>query len=187
MEIVRDRPCTSRTPRAGGALAKNNAHRCQRRKKGHRHRSVPGCSVAGADGSPAEDARERPLRDGLPFSNRIRGCGRPVLCQTAGQHVRLGNSQGSTGADSQRGFGSRLASSRGGCAVCRSWGRRHIVIYCALAGLPIDRRYDQPQGGGNWFPFDIDSRQVRHNWRSMEEAFDAQSEADVVLGKAEHA
>ncbi|MEL6520878.1 MAG: histidine phosphatase family protein [Pseudomonadota bacterium] len=61
------------------------------------------------------------------------------------------------------------------------------LLYCALAGLPIDRRYDQPHGGGNWFSFDIDSRQVRHHWRSMEEAFDAQSEADVVLGKAEHA
>lgn len=27
------------------------------------------------------------------------------------------------------------------------------LLYCALAGLPISRRYDQPAGGGNWFAF----------------------------------
>ncbi|WP_300072599.1 histidine phosphatase family protein [uncultured Ruegeria sp.] len=61
------------------------------------------------------------------------------------------------------------------------------LLYCALAGLPIDRRYDQPQGGGNWFSFEIDSRQVSHHWRSIEEACGAQSEPEVTFGEAVNA
>ena len=44
------------------------------------------------------------------------------------------------------------------------------LLYCALAGRPIDRQYDQPQGGGNWFSFEIESRQVSHHWRSIDDA-----------------
>ncbi|GIT85636.1 histidine phosphatase family protein [Roseobacter sp. OBYS 0001] len=44
------------------------------------------------------------------------------------------------------------------------------LLYCALTKRPIDRRYDQANGGGYWFSFDIDSRQVLHHWRSMEAA-----------------
>ena len=44
------------------------------------------------------------------------------------------------------------------------------LLYCALAGLGIDRQYDQPSGGGNWFAFDIDSRAICHHWRPMEDA-----------------
>jgi len=44
------------------------------------------------------------------------------------------------------------------------------LLYCALAGLPIDRRYDQgPGGGGNWFRFDLADRRPAHGWRPMED------------------
>ena len=34
-------------------------------------------------------------------------------------------------------------------------GGTGTLLYCHLAGLPIDRRYDQPAtNGGNWFAFD---------------------------------
>ena len=39
------------------------------------------------------------------------------------------------------------------------------LLYCHLAGLPVDRRYDQPVGGGCYFTFDIEARQVIHGWR----------------------
>ena len=39
------------------------------------------------------------------------------------------------------------------------------LLYCHLAGLPIGRRHDQPAGGGCYFTFDIEARQVIHGWR----------------------
>lgn len=43
------------------------------------------------------------------------------------------------------------------------------LLYCALTGSPIDRRYDQgPCGGGCWFEFDIESRKPAQGWRPME-------------------
>jgi broad specificity phosphatase PhoE len=44
------------------------------------------------------------------------------------------------------------------------------LLYCALSGQSIDRRFDQGSGGGGcWFAFDLDRRQVLHGWRQMEE------------------
>ena len=49
-------------------------------------------------------------------------------------------------------------------------GGTGTLLYCHLAGLPIDRRYDQPAtNGGNWFAFDCTSRQLLdHGWRSID-------------------
>lgn len=43
------------------------------------------------------------------------------------------------------------------------------LLYCALAGLPIDRKYDQgPGGGGCWFEFDLQDRMPSGGWMAME-------------------
>ena len=49
-------------------------------------------------------------------------------------------------------------------------GGTGTLLYCHLAGLPIDRRYDQPAtNGGNWFAFDRASRKLLHDgWRSID-------------------
>jgi broad specificity phosphatase PhoE len=51
-------------------------------------------------------------------------------------------------------------------------GGTGTLLYCHLAGLPIDRRYDQPAtNGGNWFAFDRASRNLLHDgWRSIDPA-----------------
>ena len=51
-------------------------------------------------------------------------------------------------------------------------GGTGTLLYCHLAGLPIDRRYDQPAtNGGNWFAFDRASRKLLHDgWRSIDAA-----------------
>jgi broad specificity phosphatase PhoE len=51
-------------------------------------------------------------------------------------------------------------------------GGTGTLLYCHLAGLPIDRRYDQPvTNGGNWFAFDRASRKLLHDgWRSIDPA-----------------
>jgi broad specificity phosphatase PhoE len=46
------------------------------------------------------------------------------------------------------------ASGNGDLAIV-GHGGTGTLLYCRLAGLPIDRRYDQPAtNGGNWFSFD---------------------------------
>jgi broad specificity phosphatase PhoE len=49
-------------------------------------------------------------------------------------------------------------------------GGTGALLYCHLAGRPIDRRYDQPAtNGGNWFAFNGASRQFLNNgWRSID-------------------
>jgi broad specificity phosphatase PhoE len=49
-------------------------------------------------------------------------------------------------------------------------GGTGTLLYCHLAELPIDRRYDQPAtNGGNWFAFDRTSRKLLHDgWRSID-------------------
>ena len=51
-------------------------------------------------------------------------------------------------------------------------GGTGTLLYCHLAGLPIDRRYDQPAtNGGNWFGFDQASRKfLRDGWQSIDAA-----------------
>jgi broad specificity phosphatase PhoE len=41
------------------------------------------------------------------------------------------------------------------------------LLYCHLAGVPIDRRWDQP-GPGHWFAFDIATGTPAGHWRPME-------------------
>lgn len=44
------------------------------------------------------------------------------------------------------------------------------LLYCALAGVRIDRCHDQgPGGGGNWFAFDLVQLRPMQSWRPMEE------------------
>jgi broad specificity phosphatase PhoE len=43
------------------------------------------------------------------------------------------------------------------------------LLYCHLAGLAIDRRYDQPGGGGHIFAFRASDRAIIHAWRSLED------------------
>ena len=54
-------------------------------------------------------------------------------------------------------------------------GGTGTLLYCHLAGLPIDRRYDQPAtNGGNWFAFDRASRKLlRDGWQSIDAAEEA--------------
>jgi broad specificity phosphatase PhoE len=49
-------------------------------------------------------------------------------------------------------------------------GGTGTLLYCHLAGLPIDRRYDQPAtNGGNWFAFDRTSRKLLcDGWQSID-------------------
>lgn len=51
-------------------------------------------------------------------------------------------------------------------------GGTGTLLYCHLAGLPIDRRYDQPAtNGGNWFAFDRATRKLLcDGWRSIDPA-----------------
>jgi broad specificity phosphatase PhoE len=57
-----------------------------------------------------------------------------------------------------------------GAVAIVSHGAVGTLLYCYLAGLPIDRRRDQPpNGGGNYYGFTLSPRQVFSWWR----AFDA--------------
>jgi broad specificity phosphatase PhoE len=49
-------------------------------------------------------------------------------------------------------------------------GGTGALLYCHLAGLPIDRRYEQPvTNGGNWFAFDRMSRKLLcDGWQSID-------------------
>lgn len=43
------------------------------------------------------------------------------------------------------------------------------LLWCHLAGLPIDRRLDQAPGGGSVWAVGLESRQPVHPWRRIEE------------------
>ncbi|MCA0272881.1 MAG: phosphoglycerate mutase family protein [Proteobacteria bacterium] len=46
------------------------------------------------------------------------------------------------------------------------------LLFCALSGHPINRRYDQgPNGGGCWFQFDLDQRCPHEGWQPLERLF----------------
>ena len=52
----------------------------------------------------------------------------------------------------------------GGAIAIVSHGAVGTLLYCHLAGKPIDRRWDQPpNGGGNFYAFNLSPRQV-HSW-----------------------
>lgn len=43
------------------------------------------------------------------------------------------------------------------------------LLFCALSGIKIDRRFDQgPCGGGCWFEFDLHERKPQQGWQMME-------------------
>jgi broad specificity phosphatase PhoE len=44
------------------------------------------------------------------------------------------------------------------------------LLYCHLAGLAIDRRHDQPAGGGNMFAVERADGRILHGWSPMETA-----------------
>ena len=43
------------------------------------------------------------------------------------------------------------------------------LLYCYYAGLPIDRAFDQPAGGGNYFAISLEGHRVLHPWHPMEQ------------------
>jgi broad specificity phosphatase PhoE len=58
---------------------------------------------------------------------------------------------------------------RGDIAIVAHGGVGTLLL-CHLSGVPIGRRHDQPQtNGGNYFAFDIRTRQPRHGWRPIDE------------------
>ncbi|MBR9764953.1 MAG: histidine phosphatase family protein [Rhodobacteraceae bacterium] len=66
-----------------------------------------------------------------------------------------------------------LASQGDGDLLLVGHGGVGTLLYCALAGLPVDRCHDQARaggapGGGNYFAFDSESRQPLHGWRPLE-------------------
>lgn len=43
------------------------------------------------------------------------------------------------------------------------------LLKCRIAGQEIDRRHDQPAGGGNLFAFDVAAERVLCDWTAMEQ------------------
>ena len=51
-----------------------------------------------------------------------------------------------------------------------SHGAVGTLLYCHLAGQPIERRWDQPaNGGGNWFGFSLERRAASGWWKPFDE------------------
>lgn len=47
-------------------------------------------------------------------------------------------------------------------------GATGTLLYCALAGLPVSRAYDQPAQGHYW-SYNAETKQMLHPWRSIHE------------------
>ncbi len=61
-----------------------------------------------------------------------------------------------------------LAAAPEGDVLFVGHGGVGTLLFCHLAGLPIDRYHDQPAGGGNLFAFERRSGTVLHGWRAMD-------------------
>jgi broad specificity phosphatase PhoE len=61
-----------------------------------------------------------------------------------------------------------LASAPDGDVLLVGHGGVGTLLYCHFAGLPIDRRFDQPAGGGHVFAVERATGKPRHGWRPME-------------------
>jgi broad specificity phosphatase PhoE len=62
-----------------------------------------------------------------------------------------------------------LTGHREGDVLFVGHGGVGTLLFCALSGMAIDRRFDQgPGGGGCWFQFDIDQRRASRGWQPME-------------------
>ncbi|WP_180966818.1 histidine phosphatase family protein [Cohaesibacter celericrescens] len=64
----------------------------------------------------------------------------------------------------------RLAPLRGDILLV-GHGGVGTLLYCHFAGLDIDRKFDQPPGGGNYITIDWTDQRVLHGWLPMEESF----------------
>lgn len=62
-----------------------------------------------------------------------------------------------------------LLSPPGGDILIVGHGAVGTLLYCALSDLTIDRRHDQPNGGGCYFAFSYPEQTPLHPWRPMEE------------------
>ena len=62
-----------------------------------------------------------------------------------------------------------LRQHAGGDLLVVGHGAVGTLLYCHYAGLAIDRRHDQPAGGGNFFSMVVGSADVVHHWRPMED------------------
>jgi broad specificity phosphatase PhoE len=62
-----------------------------------------------------------------------------------------------------------LAAQGAGDLLLVGHGGVGTLLFCALAGVAIDRSYDQGAGGGGcWFAFDIEERRPGTGWQPME-------------------
>lgn len=62
------------------------------------------------------------------------------------------------------------AATSGGAIAIVSHGAVGTLLYCHLAGKPIDRCWDQPaNGGGNYYSFTLSPRRVDSWWRPIDE------------------
>jgi broad specificity phosphatase PhoE len=62
-----------------------------------------------------------------------------------------------------------LGRDRPGDVLFVGHGAVGTLLFCHYAGLEIDRRHDQGDGGGYCFAFSRDGRRILHPWRRMEE------------------
>ncbi|MBW7970341.1 histidine phosphatase family protein [Bradyrhizobium sp. BR 10289] len=62
-----------------------------------------------------------------------------------------------------------LSRNRPGDVLFVGHGAVGTLLFCRVAGHPIDRRHDQPAGGGHVFAFTRETRQILHGWRRLEE------------------
>jgi broad specificity phosphatase PhoE len=66
-----------------------------------------------------------------------------------------------------------------GAVAIVSHGAVGTLLYCALAGERIDRRWDQPQnGGGNYFPFSLFPPRAHSWWKAIDELGNAHRQTD---------
>ena len=57
-----------------------------------------------------------------------------------------------------------------GTVAIVSHGAVGTLLYCHLAGRPIDRRWDQPpNGGGNFYRFTLSPREAHFGWRAFDQ------------------
>lgn len=62
-----------------------------------------------------------------------------------------------------------LAGPQDGDILFVGHGGVGTLLFCALSGIGIDRRFDQgPGGGGCWFAFDFQVRRPQRRWQLME-------------------
>jgi broad specificity phosphatase PhoE len=62
-----------------------------------------------------------------------------------------------------------LARNRPGDVLFVGHGGVGTLLYCHYSGVAIDRRHDQPAGGGYYFAFASEERRVQHSWCPLED------------------